>query len=156
MAAIFDWNYFNYALQVIPMFLTVSSWLAFWFRKRSKKIDFQYGRHTILAIFDLQVTPMLLTKSQVSWHLIYKSPRCFLPSLKSAGIWVQEWKRKIDFQDRHHGSHLGFRIGMILAIFDLQVLPPPPPPCPPPPRCFLTSFKSVDLWIQEKKLNIDL
>ena len=29
--------------------------------------------------------------------------------------------RKIDFQDGGHGGHLGFLIGMILAIFDLQV-----------------------------------
>ena len=29
--------------------------------------------------------------------------------------------RKIDFQDGGHGGHLGFPIGMILAIFDLQV-----------------------------------
>ena len=28
---------------------------------------------------------------------------------------------KIDFQDGGHGSHLGFLIGMILAISDLQV-----------------------------------
>ena len=28
---------------------------------------------------------------------------------------------KIDFQDGCHGGHLGFPIGMILAIFDLQV-----------------------------------
>ena len=34
---------------------------------------------------------------------------------------VQEKKRKIDFQDGCHGSHLGFPIGTILAIFDLQV-----------------------------------
>ena len=27
------------------------------------------------------------------------------------------------FQDGRHGSHLGFPIGMILAIFDLQVTP---------------------------------
>ena len=38
----------------------------------------------------------------------------------SIGFWVQE-KRKIDFQDGCHGGHLGFPIGMILAIFDLQV-----------------------------------
>ena len=30
-------------------------------------------------------------------------------------------KRKIDFQAGSHGSHLGFLIGTILAIFDLQV-----------------------------------
>ena len=28
---------------------------------------------------------------------------------------------KVDFQDGGHGGHLGFPIGMILAIFDLQV-----------------------------------
>ena len=27
----------------------------------------------------------------------------------------------MDFQDGHHGGHLGFTIGTILAIFDLQV-----------------------------------
>ena len=53
---------------------------------------------TILAIFDLQVTG------------------CFLASLESIGLLVQEKKRKIDFQD---GGHLGFPIGTILAIFDL-------------------------------------
>ena len=30
-------------------------------------------------------------------------------------------KRKIYFQDGHHGSHLRFLIRMILVIFDLQV-----------------------------------
>ena len=29
--------------------------------------------------------------------------------------------RKIDFQDGGHGGHLGFSIGTVLAIFDLQV-----------------------------------
>ena len=28
---------------------------------------------------------------------------------------------KLDFQDGCHGGHLGFQIGTILAIFDLQV-----------------------------------
>ena len=51
--------------------------------------------------------------------LIYKSPRCFLASLESIGLLVQEKKRKIDFQDGCHGGHLGFLIGKILAIFDL-------------------------------------
>ena len=31
--------------------------------------------------------------------------------------------RKIDFQDGCHGGHLGFPIGTILAVFDLQVTP---------------------------------
>ena len=38
---------------------------------------------------------------------------------ESIGLF-QEKKQKIDFQD---GSHLGFQIGTILAIFDLQVTP---------------------------------
>ena len=49
------------------------------------------------------------------------SPQCLLASLESIGLLVQEKKLNIDFQDRGHGGHLGFRIRMILAIFDLQV-----------------------------------
>ena len=80
-------------------------------QEKKRKIDFQDGGHgghlgfpisTILAIFDLQVTPMLPSKFGVNWPL------------------VQEKKRKINFQD---GGHLGFPIGTILAIFDLQVTP---------------------------------
>ena len=44
--------------------------------------------------------------------------QCLLPTFESTGISVQQKKRKIDFQD---DSHLGFPIGMIIAIFDLQV-----------------------------------
>ena len=33
---------------------------------------------------------------------------------------------KIDFQDGCHGGHLGYPIGTILAIFDLQVTPMSP------------------------------
>ena len=47
--------------------------------------------------------------------------RCFLATLESIGLLVQEKKRKIDFQDGGHRGHLGFPIGTILAIFDLQV-----------------------------------
>ena len=75
------------------------SQLAFQFR-RSSKNRFPIG--TIVAIFDLQVTP------------------CFLASLESIGLSVQEKKRKIEFQD---GGHLGFPIGTILAFFALQVTP---------------------------------
>ena len=45
----------------------------------------------------------------------------YLPSFKSIGFSVQEMKQKIDFQDGRHGGHLGFPIGTILAISDLQV-----------------------------------
>ena len=49
--------------------------------------------------------------------------RCFLASLESVGLLVQEKKLKIDFQGDGHGSHLEFPIGTILAIFDLHVNP---------------------------------
>ena len=55
--------------------------------------------------------------------MIYKSPWCFLLSFESSDFWVWEKKRKIHFQDSRHGRHLGFTIGMILAIFDLQDTP---------------------------------
>ena len=46
-----------------------------------------------------------------------------LPS-KFVVNWISvQKKRKIDFQDGGHGSHLGYPIGTILAIFDLQVTP---------------------------------
>ena len=41
---------------------------------------------------------------------------------ESIGLLVQK-KRIIDFQDGGHGGNLGFLIGKILAIFDLQVTP---------------------------------
>ena len=42
---------------------------------------------------------------------------------RSIGLLFQEKKRKIDFQDGRHGAHLGFQIGAILAIFDMQLTP---------------------------------
>ena len=54
--------------------------------------------------------------------MIYKSPRCFLPSFKSIDFSVQEKKRKIDFDFQDgYGGHLGFLIGYNLASFDLQI-----------------------------------
>ena len=76
--------------------------------------------------------------------MIYKSPKCFQPSFESTGLSVQEKKRKIDLQDGCHGAHPGFMIGMILAIFDLQVIP-----------MLLASLESIGLSIQEKKRKID-
>ena len=64
-------------------------------------IGFQIG--TILAIFDLQVIPMLATKFLVNWPFGSR----------------EEVKR--GFQEGRHGGHLGFPIGTILAIFDLHV-----------------------------------
>ena len=48
-------------------------------------------------------------------------PNMTLTSLESIGLSVQEKQLNIDFQDRGHGGHLGFRTRTILAIFDLQV-----------------------------------
>ena len=60
-------------------------------------------------------------RNNFSNFFIYKTPRCFLPSLESIGLLVQvKKKRKIDF---HDVGHLGFLIGTILATFDLQVTP---------------------------------
>ena len=62
---------------------------------------------TILATFDLQVTPMLPTKFKV----IYLASR------------FRSRSEKIDFQDGSYGGHFEFLIGTILATFDLQVTP---------------------------------
>ena len=70
----------------------------------------------IAAILDFR-------SEQFQLFLIYKSPKCFLPSFESIGLSVQEKKPKIDFQDGHHGGHLGFLIETILSTFDLQVTP---------------------------------
>ena len=51
------------------------------------------------------------------------SPKCFLPSFESIGLSVHKKTRKIEFQGGRHGGHLGFLIGTILSIFDLQVSP---------------------------------
>ena len=61
--------------------------------------------------------------SKIHDDCLNKSPRCFLASLQSIGLSVQEKKQKIDFQDGCYGGHLGFPIGTVLSIFDLQVTP---------------------------------
>ena len=77
------------------------------------KIDFQHGSYgdhlgflirMMLAIFDLQVTPILN-----------------LSSFKSFRLSVHEKKFKTDFRDGDCGGHLRFLIRTILAIFDLQI-----------------------------------
>ena len=89
----------------------VSSPLVFLFMRSEKQI---FKMAATAAILDFW-------PEQLSFFLIYKSPRCFLPSFESIGLSVQEKKRKLDFQDSCHGGHLRFPIGMILAIFDPQV-----------------------------------
>ena len=77
-----------------------------WTQEKKRKIDFQDGDQgghlgfsigTILATFDLQVTPMLPTKFRVNWHF---------------GLGEQAKNR-----------FSRFRIGKIIAIFDLHVTP---------------------------------
>ena len=80
----------------------------------------------ILPISDLQVTLMLL------------------PNFMSIGFSVQEEKRKLDFQVEHHGCHLEFPIGTILAILIYKS-----------PQSFLLSFMSIELLVQKKKGKID-
>ena len=92
-------------LQVTSILPITLSPLPFQFRRKSSKQIFKMA--TIAAIWDF-------LSQQFELFLIYKSPRCFLPSFESIGLSVQKKKRKIDFQD---GRHLGFPIGMILAIF---------------------------------------
>ena len=67
---------------------------------------------------DLEITKINIL-SKIHDDCLNKSPLCFLASLESISLSVQEKKSKIDFQDGCHGGHLGFLIGMILAIFDL-------------------------------------
>ena len=88
--------------------------VAFLVQGKKFKIDFQDGRHGRHLGFPITFELFFF------FFLIYKSPRCSLPSFESIGLSVQEKKRKIDFQD---GRHLGFPIGTILAIFNLQVIP---------------------------------
>ena len=85
--AIFD-------LQVTPLHPTVSSQLTFWLRRRSQKQIFRMD--TMAAILDFWLEWFML-------FLIYKSPRCFLPSFKSTGLLVQK-KGKIDLQDESWNS----------------------------------------------------
>ena len=81
---------------------------------KKRKIDFQDGCHGGHLGFPI---------GRILAILIYKSPLCFLATLESIGLSVQEKKRQIDIQDGCYGGHLGFPIGTILAIFGLQVTP---------------------------------
>ena len=80
-------------------------------QEKKRKIDFQDGGHlgflinTILASFDLQVTPMLPSKFGVNWPF-------------GSG---EEAKNR--FKMAAMAAILGFLIGKILTIFDLQVTP---------------------------------
>ena len=141
----------------------------------------------ILAIFDLQVTPD--TSYQVLTQLAFYSeevqnsfsrwqlwqPSCIsdrndfryfylqvtsFTKFKSFGLSVQEKQRKIDLQDGRHGSHLGFPIGTILAIFDLPVIPELLTKLfliyKKKNESFLSRLGSTGLSVQEKRSEQDL
>ena len=91
-------------LQVISILPMNFCQLLFRFRRKSSKQIFKMA--TIVAIWDF-------LSQRFELFLIYKSPRCFLPSFESTGLSVQKKKGKTDFQ---HGRHLRFPIGTILAI----------------------------------------
>ena len=104
----------------------------------------------ILALFDLQVTPMFLIKFRVNWPLVQKRKIHFKMAAMAA-ILDSDWNDFSNFflqvtpklptkfgvswpfssgaeaENRFSRwlpwGHLGFPIGMILAIFDLQVTP---------------------------------
>ena len=121
--------------------------MANWFLKNydfiyvNSKVAGKYNKHKqdgshlrfpirmILATVDLKVTSILsmnlaildFRSNNLSYFRSTQVIQMLLPSFHSNGLSVQEKNRKIDFQDGCHGGHLGFLIGMILAIFDLQV-----------------------------------
>ena len=83
-------------------------------QEKKLKIDIKDGGHS--GHFGVYIGTILA-------FLMFKSPRCFLPSFKSVGLSFQEKKHKIDFQDGGHGGHFGFPFEIIFAIVDLQVTP---------------------------------
>ena len=104
---------------------------------------FRLGKEAQNRFFE-NVAILISHLNNFSYFLIYnKSPQYFLPSFESIGLSVHWKKRKIDFQDGGHSSHLGFPTEIILAIFDLQVA-----------QIFPNKFQSNCLLVQEKKRKI--
>ena len=113
----------------------------------SDHLGYQIGM--ILASFDLHVALVLSIKFRFKWpfgsgkvaqsrfsrwppswisnwndvsYFYLKVAQIFLSSFESIGLLVREKKRKIDFHDGCHDSHLGCPIATILAILDLHVI----------------------------------
>ena len=127
--------------QDFPTFIYKSPWcfrpsfksIGLLVQEKKRKIDFQDGGHlwfpigTISATFDLQVTSILL---------IYKSPRCFLPSFESIGLSVQ---KKV----KNRFSKLPpLRPSRISDMDDFSYFW-----ITSHPRCFLQSVKSISLSV---------
>ena len=115
-------------LQVTSI-LPINFQFPFRFRRKSSKQIFKMD--AIASIWDF-------LSQRFELFFIYKSSRCFLPSFESIGLSVQKKKGKIDFQDGHH---LGFLIGIILAIFISTSHH----------ECFLPIFKSTGPLVAKKR-----
>ena len=143
------------------------------------KIDFQDGGHLgfwiwmILAIFDLQVTPLLPTKFQVNWPFgsgeeaknKFSRWQPWWPS------WISDWNDFSYFWSASHpdasyqvSSQLAFwlrrskkqifKVGAMVAILDSKSEQFKHLFIYKSPRCFLPSFKSIGISIQEEQLKI--
>ena len=83
----------------------------------------------ILATVDLQVTSILsmnlaildFRSNNLSYFRSTSHPNASYQVSIQMAFQFRRRSEKIDFQDGCHGGHLGFLIGIILAIFDLQV-----------------------------------
>ena len=89
------------------------------FQVSTAKNEINLFNNHVLIVAPVTFAPAGAMTPSAEFLLIYKSPWCFLPRLESVGLSAQEKKRKIDFQNGHHGGHLGFPFGIILASFDL-------------------------------------
>ena len=126
-------------------------------------MDFEDGHHSghlgfpisiILAIFYLQVTPMLPTKFGINWPFrsgeegYHGFPIGTILAIFDLQVTPMlpnkfrvNWLLSLGEEMKNRFSrHLGFSITTVLAIFDLQVT-----------RCFLPSLESTGLLVWEKK-----
>ena len=123
-----DWNNFSYfwsASHHDTSYQVSSQLLAFWFRRQREKKRFPWWPH-------------------FSFSFINKLLRYFLSSFKTIGLYVQEPKGKIDFEDGGLDGH-GLPIGTILAI-SLRSTSCPDTSC---------QMSKICLSVQEKKRKIN-
>ena len=149
-----------------------------------RKIDFQDGHHgshlgfpieTILAVFDLQVTPMLLTKFQVNWPFGSgeKAKIRFSRLLPYPPSWISDrndfsyfWSTRhpdasyqvssqLAFWFRRRSENRFFKMAAIAATLDFWLERFKLFLIYKSPLCFLPSFKSTGLSVQEEKQKMD-
>ena len=64
--------------------------------------------------------------TEFNFHNIPMPPQCLPPCLRSIRLTFHEQTWFEDFQAGHHGGHLGYQNGMILAILNLYIATMPP------------------------------